>query len=413
MSRTSYYVSKFDGEPTETQTSVMFNDDLFGSVSARNIDPIQNAKHQAILKWLQECSSTTPEITQGINDSIVSWFLQSAYLLPSALGLKVEKQPTEVSEAIRILVKNKCLSKETILSLKESIDDTPLPNVIWQILSDVHRFAVNKYSVTVPLTRTLGNRPIIFQRETINKFLTRLKLPLLPSIEEAKRPIVDDPFKNGTFYTDLYITLTNEKIMRIKPTRSVKQAKLNIESGINLLIKGHFLDESFSICSSAVVNGDMLLIQQIISCVICNSSSQNNEKSKLIDQEDFPSSPIQRGKQSPEKVFIRSNKIQDGLALVKLLTCIDPEFDKVECLFAIPSNDVEKKWNVKKAIEFLLRKDKWPIGCTVDSSLIYAGELNSTKLLFKGLTECYNNKFVSLSSILNLKEILGLDTTKI
>lgn len=456
MTRTSYYVSLYGGSSQINPSSTMYNDDLFGPISPKDRKSIINLTHKKILKWLQECSDTIPDLMNGMDDSIVSWFLQSAHLLPKILQLttkpskllsttidepydsdnfedennsleKTELLPTDIVNSLKILIKNHCLTKETQNLLKTSINSIPPPEIVWRILEDLHNYSLEQTNVTVPLTRTIGaERPIIFQRNVLNKFLEKLRLPLLST--DSTKSYLDDPSKNGQLFIELYNALTGDK-KSIKIALSPQQAQSNVEFALNLLIQSSFIDESFSKCAVNVVNGDMLLIQRIISLILSNTTeiksttrsvNQNTKKTKTdyFDDQNFDSQSTYdnasvKSKKSTEKVFVKSSKISDGISLVKLLTVIDPDFSNVECLFANPANEIEKKWNIRKSLEFLYKKSNWPRENKVDSSLLYSGEYKTTNSLYNGLITCYNNKFSSLAAIINLKNILGLDTTKI
>lgn len=468
MSRTSYYVSLYGGNTTVNPSSTMYNDDLFSSISPKDRKSIINITHKKILKWLQECSDTTPDLMNGMNESIVDWFLQSAHLLPDILHLSpkpdksdtisnfFEEESTEIEDfqdkydqnlykseilstdivnAIKILIQNHCLTKDTRTLLKNSINSIPPPEIVWRILEDLHSFSLKKTNVTVPLTRTKGaERPIVFQRNIINKFLQKLHLPLLTE-DTPSKSYLDDPFKNGQLFIDIYNALTGDT-KTIKLALSPPQAQSNVEIALNLLIQSFFIDESFSKCAANIVNGDMFLIQRIISLVMCNATEikspkrsfkqtpnlllreqdedydidDKKKKTDIIFNNDNAS---EKSKKSQEKVFVKGSKISDGISLVKLLTVIDPDFSNVECLFAKPANEIEKKWNIRKSLEFLYKKSDWPRENKVDSSLLYSGEFRATNSLYNGLTTCYKNKFSSLATIINLKNMLGLDTTKI
>ena len=427
MTRTSFYVSQFNNNASKVQSSILFNDELFGTASPKEMKGIQAAKRQAILKWLKDCSNDIPNISEGLDKSIVSWFLQSAYLLPKLLKLPVvngnenstelqeELETLDVKDCIELLIQNKVLSRDTILRLKHTINDLPLPESIWCILDDVHKYAVEKQNITVPLTKTAGkDRPVILQRNVINNYLAKLRLPPLPTIEEAQKPILDNPFRSGLIYINLYIALTNDKEAKTPPILASKQARATVEKGLSLLIRSNFLDDSFTNSCNAIVNGDMLVIQQVLSNVIFNSSRSGfviKQKQPTAQNDDTSLIP-DPNKKPVERTFLKTSKISDGVSLVKLLTCIDPEFSKVECIFAKPENEVEKKWNTRKAIEYLQKRDDWSVG-VIDSSLLFAGETNAINALYKGLLSSYSSKFASLSSIMNLKEILGMDTTQI
>lgn len=442
MSRTSYYVSLYGGSSQINPSSTMYSDELFGPISPKDRKSIINITHKKILKWLQECSDTVPDLMNGMDDTIVSWFLQSAHLLPEILHLssnsideptendvsenndgleKTEILPTDLVNSLKILIRNRCLTKETQNLLKRSIDSIPPPDIVWRILEDLHNYSLSKTNVTVPLTRTIGaERPIIFQKNVLNKFLEKLHLPLLD--DNISKSYLDDPFKNGQLFIELYNVLTGDK-KSAKIALSPQQAQSNIEFALNLLIKTSFIDESFSKCAANIVNGDMVLVQRIISLVFCNAteikSSKNSKKAKSDDgydnfdvQSNSENASV-KSKKSTEKVFVKDSKISDGISLMKLLTVIDTEFANVECLFANPANEIEKKWNIRKSLEFLYKKSNWPRENKVDSSLLYSGEYKATNSLYNGLITCYNNKFSSLAAIINLKKMLGLDTTKI
>lgn len=423
MSRTSFYLSMYEGNPQLNQTSTFYDDELFLSLNKKEKRDVINLTHQKILDWLQECSETTPNLMNGIDKSIVSWFIQSAYLLPGILHIEPEIteeisenyqqdfSSMDISDVIKFLIKNNVISQETRRLLKNTINSIPAPEIVWKILEDIHNYALEQTNVTVPLTRAMGDtKPIIFPKPLINQFLQRLHLPELPLILDEKTPFYENSFKNGRFLLDLYSSLTGER-KQLKVTTVPKETKQNIGFALSLLIQANFIDESFSKCIPSILKGDIFLLQQIISLIMFNAKPVNSgNQSEHLEKSE--SNQIE-SESSKEKMFVKSSMIKDGISLVKLLTCIDVAFTKVDCLFSDPENDIEKKWNVRKALEYLYKKEQWPNQYQVDSSLLISGEMRTANLFYQGMIECYPNKFASLSAIMNLKKILGLDTNKI
>jgi hypothetical protein len=88
---------------------------IFKSQEAHESDFIDHeTAHCGLLHWLREPTATVPELADGLEESIVLWFLQSADLLPLGLGLEVDTPEKDLASAIRIIVQHGCLQQPTI-----------------------------------------------------------------------------------------------------------------------------------------------------------------------------------------------------------------------------------------------------------------------------------------------------------
>lgn len=399
-------MSKFNGGKSTCTERDTVDDNLFGSSEETETEDVQ---HKVIIRWLRECSASVPAVADGLNESIVLWFLQSGHLLPSILRLEHDKKNIGLSTALKLLVKNKCLKRDTIKYLQKYCENTPPPDLVWRILDDVHEYALNVTKVTVPLTRTCGeSRPVVLSRDVLSGLLTRIGLQPLPNDARSKR-LEEDGLRNGQFLIDLYCVLADAPFVKVRTAHSTKLALENTQKAIGKLIEKEFLDESFASAAPMIVNGNQFVLQQMLSMVFWNVS-RTGEIPHARHQTEV--SEITLDQDSDDAVSsvkcVPKNTLQDGVALPKLLTAIDPVFAELDCIFAEPTTESERKWNVRKSIEFLLKKLEWPEEIRVEFYAAFAGEMNEVMNLYQGIVTCYPKKFVSLSSIVCLKQVLGL-----
>lgn len=400
---TSAYLTRMRGSRTAASRSRNVDDELF---DYQTEPEVVAQRRSAIVKWLREASSTFPDATEGLDDSVVSWFLQSARRLPAVLGLSDASSDPDLASALKILIERGCLTKETISYLQKSCSNAPPPDLIWRILDDVHEYALSNTKVTVPLTRTKGpERPVILTQQVLSRVLRRLGLPGFPATF-ARRQICDDVFRNGKFLNDLYSVLSGTQAVRLKTAVSASKATELTQKALRKLSEKNFIDKSFIAAAPAIVNGNMCVLQQILSMIFWNVSI-TGKITRVKPKANALFSDQETEKDTGEKEFLQKNRIQDGVALSKLLTAIDPEFT-IDCIFAEPKSEAERKWNVRKSIEFLMRKRTWPPSIDVNSYAVFDGEKDAVMQLFNGIRQCYPMKFASLSAVMSLKQALGL-----
>jgi hypothetical protein len=383
MAVTSLFLSQFDdGAPARHDGDDLFDDQLF---DAADDPPFREVQHRAVVAWLKESSAAAPEITEGLGDSIVSWFLQSAYLLPVILGLKSSGPPTDLTSTIRVLVQHKCLKPSTVSYLQKSCEHAPPPDLIWHILDDVYEFALAQRSVSVPLVRTKGlERPILLDQSTLSSILNAFGLPPFPGINELRgKSLAENQFRNGQFLLSVYCALEKIESVEMKAAASIKKSIQHAEKVLRMFQEKDFLDESFVAAAPLLVNGDLFTLQQILSNVFWNVSIETEIPQEKPDEGD---------------TVVERNTLQDGVALPKLLAAIDPEFAAIECIFAEPEREAERKWNLRKSFEFLTKKAAWPRESDTEPSFLYVGQKSAVIKLFQGIVACYPSKFDALSS---------------
>ena len=463
--RTSYYISKYKSSmaPTGDESSSDFDEDLF-SGQENSTNEIQSAKEKTqILKWLKEISASNPDLSDGLDDSIVSWFIQSGYLLPRAIGIRTDEKIKDLTTAITVLTKNGCLTETTLSYMKDFVETAPPVELVWRILNDIYHFALEKQNSFVPLTRVIeGQEKCILQRDQISRFLVALDLPKLPNIFNEPKAIVDDNFRNGTFLFALYEKLTGEKVDPVSTAVSVQRAVKNTQLAIALFVRKNYIDQSFLQSATAIVNGNQFSLQHLLSMILVNVSriqgpletktldqsssddidnavglnkitfrlrQKNKEKSsdyssdEIVqnaessstsdDQNDYPdeaaSKKYMKQQQNKEKRYIDNTSIKDGISLPKLITAIDPKFSKVPYILVAPRYDVEKKWNIRKTIEYLRKREQWPSDIIINVNELLQGEEQSLTDLYQGLMATYPTKFESERSRLHLKSLIGIN----
>lgn len=407
---TSLYLSKFNGDNSTCTERSTVDDNLFGSNTSKEESEVDEIQRKVIIRWLRECSASVPDIADGLNESIVSWFLQSGHLLPSILHLPCEEKELGLSSALKLLVKHKCLKRETIKYLQKFCANAPPPELVWRILEDVHESALETTKVTVPLARVRGeSRPVILSRDVLSSLLNKLGLPSLDQDGRVK-PLVEDNLRNGQFLSDLYCVLANAPFVKVRSARSTKKAIENTQKAIEKLVEKDFLNDSFVSAAPMIVNGNQFIMQQLLSIVFWNVSRTGEipqvKRPNEVSEMNLDQGEVQEVNTDHQKVS--NNTLQDGVALPKLLTVVDPVFAELDCIFAEPMTESERKWNVRKSIDFLLRKPEWPGSISVEFYAAFAGESQEVMNLYKGIIGCYPQKFASLSSVMCLKQVLGL-----
>jgi hypothetical protein len=393
---TSMYLTQFqDSASLAGQSEASFDDELFHTDTGTALRDVQR---QAIRDWLSAAGAKVPELTEGLNESIVSWFLQSAYLLPSVLQLPSAQQPrrgkqsTSLSSALQLLIQSKCLKDSTISYLQKSSAHAPPPDLIWRILEDVHDFAVDQPKVTVPLLHTEGtDRPVVLDSGALSGILKSLNLPPLPP-PGKQAPLEEDSFRNGQFLLDVYCVLERVPDVSMKPAKTIQQAVKNTEDVLRMFEEKKFVDHSFVLAAPLLANGSRFVLQQLLSMIFWNVSRVDPRTQAPIVV-------------SPDHVL--QNRLDDGVTLPKLLSAIDANYAHLGCIFAEPTTEAERKWNVRKSVEFLQKKPGWT--AQVDPGRLFGGFKRDVEALFEGLKACYRAKFGSLSSISCLRETLGLN----
>lgn len=409
MLRTSFYVSQAQANRSFTGDTDAYEDNLFrGQAEADDSDPVVQSRRKLILKWLKECSASNPSIYDGMEESIVEWFLLSGHLIPQILNLKKSDKVKTLADSLKLLVDNHCLTNDTIAYLKKSVEDAPPPYLIWRILDDVHQFALERAEITVPLTKTIGsNRPVLFESNVLSQILLSLGLRKLPRANDPEKAIVDDPFRNGQFLLDLYSVLTREETPVFKTAVSQQRAIQVTKKAIQLLVDKDYIDQSFLNSAPLIVSGDLLALQQLISMIIWNVAADETlpkpkpnttELNNLNDSDNDGESQVR----------ITKCLIKDGVALPKLLTSIDKDYINLNCIFAEPENDAERKWNVRKSVEFLARKADWPIDVNINPQKLFDCEEQTIISFLHGIICCYKTRFSNDQSIESLKKCFGL-----
>ena len=458
--RTSYYLSKYKSSiaTTGAESSSDFDEDLF-SGQENSTNEIQSAKEKSqILKWLKEISASNPDLSDGLDDSIVSWFIQSGYLLPRAIGIRTDEKIRDLTTAISVLTKNGCLTETTLRYMKDFVETAPPVELVWRILNDIYHFALEKQNTVVPLTRvTEGQEKCVLQRDQISRFLKALDLPKLPNVFNEPKAIVDDNFRNGTFLFALYEKLTGEKIEPVSTAVSMQRAVKNTQLAIALFVRKNYIDQSFLQSATAIVNGNHFALQHLLSMILVNvsrihgpldtktldQSSSDDEHaadfnkitfrlrrknrdgssdyssddvfqkaSSSDDQNDYPDEAASQrymNRQNQEKRYIDNSTINDGISLPKLITAIDPKFSKVPYILVTPRYEVEKKWNIRKTVEYLRKKEQWPPEIVINVNDLIQGEEQSLISLYRGLMATYPSKFESERSVNHLKNIIGIN----
>ncbi|EAY14069.1 hypothetical protein TVAG_478940 [Trichomonas vaginalis G3] len=410
--RTTFYLSQVRGKGSRIRNDISQDiddeDDLFSHRKSPKIDPETKQQRSVILKWLKQLSISNPSIADGIEDSIVNWFLQSGSLLPKALHLKIEKKTTDLVSMIRTLNENDVLTDDTLNFMTNSVETAPPEELVWSILNDAYNYALKKQSSVIPLTKTIGeNPPIILQRNVLNRILKSLGLQRLPNVFGDPKDIIDDDFRNGNFFFALYEKLTGEKVQPVSTAVSQKKAINNTQMVLVLLESKKFIDSSFINCAPQIVSGDQFVFQQLLSMIFYNCSKIKGPITiKFVSQTQTTSytteNPI-------PKSYIEGSNLQDGVTLPKLLTSIDPIYSKLPYLLLSPQNDIEKKWNIRKTIEYLQRKPAWPTTEKIDINDLIDGEELTVQALYNGILACYPHKFASEKACKSLRFILGLN----
>ena len=394
---TSMYLSRLRGGGGAARGHAV-EDDLFAAYEEETVTKV---RRNVIVKWLREASATLPDTT---DESVVSWFLQSANLLPGILKMGEDPATLDLAATLKLLIERGCLKKETISYLQKSFDNAPPPNLVWRILEDVHEFALEQTKVAVPMTYTKGqSRPVVLSQPVLSRVLRRLGLPPFPSTF-ARRQLCDDIFRNGKFLHDLYSVLSGTQFVRIKTAVSARKATELTLKALKKLSEKNFIDKSFVAAAPVIVSGNIYVLQQILSMIFWNLSITGKITRVKPKEQPWVEEPAV----AEEKEMLEKNKLEDGVALSKLLTAIDPDFSSLDCIFAEPTSEAERKWNIRKSIEFLMRKSTWPPSVDVNSYAVFDGEKEAIMNLFKGIKECYASKFTSLSAVMSLKQALGL-----
>ena len=427
--RTSYYLSRYKSSIADSKADDFsdIDEDLFDSQGSYNEKPEISKEKQVILKWLRTISESNPSLADGLEDSIVSWFIQSGHLLPKAIGIKTNEKIKDLTTAISVLAKSGCLSKQTMLYMKDFVETAPPVELVWKILNDVYQFALIKQKAKVPLTKAVGADTCILQRNKISGFLKALGLPKLPDVFSEPKEIVDDVFRNGNFLFSLYGKLTGESIQPLSTAVSAQRAVKNTQVAIALFVKRDFIDESFIKSASAIVSGNQFALQHLLSMILVNvsrsvgplqtstlgestevmHSTQSKRKDKETDDDSYDDEyEDNEEEESNDDVYVKNDKICDGTTLPKLITTLDPKFIKIPYILVDPKYEVEKKWNVRKTLEFLMKKNEWPKNISIDYEKLYNGEEKSLNQLFNGITSTYPDKFSNPASRESLKAAL-------
>jgi hypothetical protein len=205
-------------------------------------------------------------------------------------------------------------------------------------------------------------------------------------------PLDEDIFRNGQFLLDLYCVLERVPDVRMIPAKTPRQALKNTEKVLRMLEEKKFLDQSFIAAAPLLANGSRFALQQLLSMVFWNVS--------LVES-------VSEDGSVQETNFVERNTLKDGVTLPKLLSAIDPDYLALGCLFAEPATESERKWNVRKSLEFLQRRSDWK--GQIDPQRLYQGVKGDVEALYDGIRQCYRSKFTSLSSLACLKETLGLN----
>ena len=342
-----------------------------------------------LIKWISKLSLKKPEFKDGIDESIISWFLQSAYLFPYVLQLS-ENSKT-LTESLKILIKNGYISQETIEYLKDFVETAPSPNLIWKILEDIHNFHLKKQNLSLPLFKFFDSQqPLILPINKINEILIKLKLPQLPNKKIKNKPIIDDIFKNGYFLFLLYCTLTGENIYPFNSVINNEKALKNTHLILELLYKKNFIDSSFIKSAPLIVSGDIFVFQHLLSIIFFNLSNNDENNNNNTNNN-----------------YLEKNILLDGVSLPKIIINIDKTFSKVPYIILNPKNEDEIKWNLRKTIEFLENKKNWNLKEQINLENIFKGEKNTINKLFNGIINLYRYK-LNNDVIMFLKNILGL-----
>ena len=271
---------------TGNESSSDFDEDLF-SGQRNQKDNAQTAREKTlILKWLKEISASNPELSDGLDDSIVSWFIQSGYLLPRAIGIKTDERIKDLTSAITLLTENGCLTNSTLSYMKDFVETAPPVELVWRILKDIYHYALSKQNAVVPLTRVIsGQEKCVLQRDQISRFLRALDLPKLPSVFREPKAIVDDNFRNGNFLFSLYEKLSGETVEHLPTAVSVQRAVKNTQIAIALFVKKNYIDQSFIHSATAIVNGNQFALQHLLSMILVNVSRVEGPlETRTLDQ---------------------------------------------------------------------------------------------------------------------------------
>jgi hypothetical protein len=359
---------------------------------AAEVVDVKPEHHPAIIQWLRESTASVPEITEGLEESIVSWFLQSGYLLP--LVVNVCSEPCDdLTSAIRVLVQQGCLQPPTVEYLRHACEDAPPPDLVWRILEDIFGFATLQRSVSVPLAKTQGtDRPVVFDQATLSTIFRSLGLPPLPAAREIRRGhLTDNSYRNGQFFMDLYCVLEGIESARVSTPSSAARAIQTVKKALKLFRDKNFIDESFLRTAPLIVSGDPFVIQHVLSAIVWNATRDPSVKA-----------PGKTG------AHTENAKLQDGVVLPKLLAAIDPEFVNVKCVLTDPRTEVERKWNLRKCCQALRKKSAWPPEFDINEGLLFVGDHRAVSSLCDGIIACFPAKFESDAAIRALREALGL-----
>jgi hypothetical protein len=136
-------------------------------------------------------------------------------------------------------------------------------------------------------------------------------------------------------------------------------------------------------------------------CVRTTASAQPPQPS--------PPTSVARHLDDADSERLPRSRVSDGVGLSKLLAALDPDYSFLDCIFTEPTSDSEKKWNIRKSIEFLIRKKSWPVGVVIDPYLLFDGRKSEVVKLYDAISMIYANKFKSQSALLVVKDTLGLD----
>jgi len=343
------------------------------------------------MNWLESQAENNRSFREGLDDSIVSWFIQSGYCLKRIMGVDNQRNDKSLSSTIRILIQNNYISNETVNYMKNFIETAPPPDLVWRILNDVYHFWLQKKELSVPLVSSENNKGFILDIDDINSFLEGVGAPLIT--DSQPESIIDNPFRNGRFLMILYGKLTNENIHQYSTAVSTERAIKNTKIAISLFEKKGFLDHSFIEAASALVSGDRFVLQQIISVIILNS--EKTEKKKKEE----PSTNI-------EMAYSMNCTLNDGVTLPKLISTIDVTFQKIPHIILSPSNTTEIKWNIRKTLEFLESKPEWTY--RIDPDSLMKGSIKSIEELCNGIFLCYPHKFQHANSKNRVRIFLGL-----
>lgn len=399
--KTSLCVRKYSNVVVEDMnfcSTPVENSSLFTNTNKEEMLEGDRIIREEIDEWLQKKKNEIPSITDGLQDGIITWFETSGHLLPKAVGLQ---SCDTLKMAIRCLKKNGVLRQETINYLKAYAETATPPILVWFILEDVYRYYKclhddNRRDGIHPLLRSSDQ--CVLQDDVISSILVHLGIKPLYLNTEHKE-IIDDHSRNGELLLDLYNALTGESIQK-KPTAvSRGKAAINTMYAITLLESKQFLDESFLECSEQIADGDRLVIQQVISNVIMSAV----EKGVKIVVDGLKIGQL-------KKTNVVRTKVSDGLTLPRLITSLDSEFTSVRHIIDNPSSESERKWNIRKTIDFLQRKRYWPYTEKINCFELYNGSQKYLNMLYQGIIKLYPDNFRNPRAVNYLKLQLGCNT---